>query len=79
MQKLIIKKMKDYDKNKESLYLNYCDLNNLHEWAMSQKLSLGSFKWVEETFQFSTDFMEKSNEDSDERYFLEIDFQYLEK
>ena len=49
--------MKDCEKNKESLYLNYYDANNLHEWAMSQKLSLDSFKWVEEIFQFSTDFM----------------------
>ena len=51
------KKMKDCEKNKEYLYLNYYDANNLHEWAMSQKLSLDSFKWVEEIFQFSTDFM----------------------
>ena len=32
--------MRDYDK-KESLYLN---VNNLHEWAMSEKLPLGAFK-----------------------------------
>ena len=32
------KYMKDYDKNKESLYLQYYDLNNLYSQAMSQKL-----------------------------------------
>ena len=28
--------MKDYDKNKESLYLKYWDVNNLYRWTMSQ-------------------------------------------
>ena len=28
------KYMKDYDKNKESLYIQYWDVNNLYGWAM---------------------------------------------
>ena len=32
------KYMKGYGKNKESSYLNYCNVNNLFGWAMSQKL-----------------------------------------
>ena len=40
--------MKNYDKNKES-YLKYQDINNLYEWAMSQKLPVYGFKLVEET------------------------------
>ena len=47
------KYMKDYDKDKEFYYLNYCDDNILFGWAMYQKLSLGGFKWIEETSQFS--------------------------
>ena len=32
------KYMKDYDKNKESSYIQYWDVNYLYCWAMSQKL-----------------------------------------
>ena len=38
--------MKNYDKNKESSYIQYLDANNLHGWAMFQKLSINSFKWI---------------------------------
>ena len=38
------KYMKNYDKNKESLYLMYLDANNLYGWAMSQKLHVDGFK-----------------------------------
>ena len=39
---------------------------------MSQKLPLDGFKWVEETFQLSKDFIENYN-DSDEESFLSVD------
>ena len=38
------KYMKDYDKNKESSYLKYWDVNNLHGQAMSQKLPVNNFE-----------------------------------
>ena len=40
------KYMKDYNKNKESSYLQYLDENNLYGWAMSQKLSVNNFEWI---------------------------------
>ena len=38
------KYMKNYDKNKESSYIEYLDVNNLYEWAMSQNLPVNGFK-----------------------------------
>ena len=39
------KHIKNYDKNKESSYIQYLDANNLYGWAMSQKLPVDGFKW----------------------------------
>ena len=70
--------MKDYHKNKESLYLQYCDVNNLYGWAMLQKPSANNFEWIEDTSQFNEDFIKSYNEESDEEYFIEVGIQYLE-
>ena len=69
--------MKDYDK-KEFTHLNYQDVNNLYGWKMSQKLSLGDFKLVENRSQYNKDVLENYNEDSGERYFLKFKVLYLE-
>ena len=34
--------MKDYGKNKESSYIQCCDVNNLYGWAMSQKFPVNN-------------------------------------
>ena len=59
------KYLKDDDKNKESSYLNYCDVNNLYGWARSQKLPVYIFAQIEETSQFNEDFINTYNEESD--------------
>ena len=71
--------MKGCDKNKESSYLKYWDANNLYGWAMSQKLPVNSFEWIEDTFKFNEDFIKGYSQENDERYFVEVDVQYLEK
>ena len=45
--------MEDYDKKKESLYLQYSDINNFYSWTMSQKHPVYSFEWIEDTSQFN--------------------------
>ena len=67
--------MKVYDKNRESPYLNYWDVTNLYGWAMSQKLPVNKFRWIEETSQFNEDFIKNYNKESGEENFLEIDVQ----
>ena len=71
--------MKYYDKNKESLYLKYWNLNNLYGWAMSQKLPVNKFEWTEDTSQFNEDFIKNYNKECDDGYFLEVYVQYPEK
>ena len=73
------KYMKDYDKNKESLYLKYWDVNNSYGWAMPQKFPVNKSEWIEDTSSFNEDFIKNYNEESDEEYFLEVDVQYPEK
>ena len=44
---------KNYDKNTESSYIEYFDANNLYGWAMSQKVPVNGFKWVEKLIKFN--------------------------
>ena len=64
---------------KELPYIQYWDVNNLYGWGMSQKLPVNNFECVKDTSEFNKDFIKSYNEESDEGYFLEVDFQYLEK
>ena len=41
------KYMKNYNKNTELSYLEYLDTNNLYGWAISQKLPVDGFQWIE--------------------------------
>ena len=45
---------------------------------MSQKLLLKYFKWVEDVSELNEDFIKCYSDESDERYFLEVDVQYPE-
>ena len=73
------KYLKDYDKNTESPYLQYQDLNNLQGWVMSQKLSVNNFERIKKSSQLIEDFVKTYKEESDEGYFFEVDVQQIEK
>ena len=72
------KYMKNYDKNKESSFLEYVHVNNLHGWAMSKKLPVRNFKWIEkdDLLIITEDFIKNYNENSDRGYILEVDGEY---
>ena len=43
--------MKNYDPAKPSIYI-YLDVNNLHDWAVSDNLPYGRFKWLKNVDNF---------------------------
>ena len=46
---------------------------------MSQKLPVNSFRWVNDVSRFNKDLIKNCNENSDLRYFLEVDVEYPKK
>ena len=73
------KYMENYNKNEESSYIQYLDANNLYGWAMSQKLPVNNFKWVEDISRINEDFIKNYNENSNKGYILEVDVKYPKK
>ena len=70
--------MENYDKNEESSYIQYLDANNLYGWAMSQKLPVNGFKWVENN-EINEEFIKNYNENNNKGYILEVDVKYPKK
>ena len=71
------KYMTNYDENKESSYIQYLDANNLYGWAMSQKLPVNGFKWVNN--EINEEFIKNYDENNDKDYILEVDIKYSRK
>ena len=70
------KYMNNYDENEESSYIQYLDGNNLYGWAMSQKLPVNNFKWIEDTSKINEDFIKNYHENSKKGYILEVNVKY---
>ena len=73
------KYMNNYGENEESAYIQYLDANNLYGWAMSQKLPVNNFKWIEDTSNINEDFIKDYYENSKKGYILEVDVKYPKK
>ena len=73
------KYMKNYDKNEESSYIQYLDVNNLYGWAMRQQLPVNGFKWIEDTSEINEEFVKNYDESNDKGYVLEVDVKYPKK
>ena len=69
--------MNNYDENKESSYTEYLDANNLYGYALSQKLPVRNFKWVDDLSIFTEDFTKNYDINSDIGYIFEVDVEYL--
>ena len=70
------KYMKNYDKNKESSYLQYLDASDLCVWPMPQKLHVDGIKWKNNILKFNEDFIKNYDENSDKEYIFEVDIEY---
>ena len=72
--------MKYYIESKESSYIQYLDANNLYGAAMSEKLPINEFKWVNDISGINEKFVESYNKkNSDKGYILEVDVDYPSK
>ena len=61
MQKLLSNIWKTVIKSKESSYLKYWDVNNLHGLAMPQILPVNNFEWIDDTSQLNKHFIKHDN------------------
>ena len=79
--------MKNYNYNKESSYIQYLDANNRYGRAMSKKLPVDGFKWIDknETAEPSAkhvineDFIKNYDENNLKGYIFEVDVKYPKK
>ena len=70
------KYMNNYNKNKESSYIQHLDANNLYDMAMSEKLPIKGFKWMVDIPGIDENFVKSCNKNSGKGYVLKIDVEY---
>ena len=81
------KYMQNYNNNEESSYNQYLDANNLYGCAMSKKLPVNGFKWLDtsetsalaRSNKINEEFIKNYNENDNKGYILEVDVKYAER
>ena len=71
------KYMKNYNNNEESSYVQYLDANNLYGWAMSKKLLVNGFRWLDsdKINEINEEFIKNYNENN-KGYIFEVGVRY---
>ena len=70
------KYMRDYDKNKESSYIQYLDANNLYGKAMTEKLPVIGFRWMTDISRMDEEFVRSYDKNDIKGYILQVDVGY---
>ena len=73
------KYMNDYDRKKKSSYIQYLDANNLYGKAMTEKLPVRGFRWMENISKIDEDFVKVYNKNDNKGYILYVDVDYPSK
>ena len=76
--------MKNYNNSEESSYIQYLNANNLYGWAMSKKLPVNEFKWIDNKVTaepsakhvINEEFIKNYDKNNDKGYILEVDVRY---
>ena len=70
--------MRNYNNNEESSYIQNLDANNLYGWAMSKKLPVNGFRWLDsdEINEINEEFIKNYNENDNKDYIFEVDARY---
>ena len=71
------KYMQNYDRNKDSSFLQCLDLNSLYAWVMCQKLPIKNFEWCKDLRYINQKFIRNYDEEFSEKgYILEVEVEY---
>ena len=73
------KYMNDYDKKKKPSYIQYLDANNLYGKAMTEKLPVRGFKWMDDISKIDKDFVKDYDKNNNKAYILDVDIDYPSK
>ena len=69
------KYMKNSNNTEELSYIQYLDANNLYGWAISKKLPVNGFKWIDNN-EINEEFIKNYDENNDKGYIFEVDVKY---